>query len=333
GRPFAGYVEPCTDGYYIGETIPLRDYIRNEMRLHQLRGCTEAYVHAIRVGFGAWYHSDVLERYLPHGEEVKEKDPAQLKWTEWMRQGDPMQVAVEEARRLGLNVFADMGMNITYLGTNRFHYRSMTARFAKEHPEFMCPDHPDFFDFRHAPVQDYAVAIAEELMSKYDVDGIHLDFARFACNKAFDEASLVNVVRRIHTHRLAAQEKWGHPITIAIRIPSYLYHHWEQYAGDFPEFMAALKDWAQNGWFERLMVCCMLPDKMAELSIRRYKEAIAETKVELWGDLYTGVEGKSSSHFLDVARKWGQEGLDGGFFFYDAVQPIEFRQINRELRL
>ena len=333
GRPFAGYVEPCTDGYYIGETIPLRDYIRNEMRLHQLRGCTEAYVHAIRVGFGAWYHSDVLERYLPHGEEVKEKDPAQLKWTEWMRQGDPMQVAVEEARRIGLNVFADMGMNITYLGTDRFHYRSMTARFAKEHPEFMCPDHPDFFDFRHAPVQDYAVAIAEELMSKYDVDGIHLDFARFACNKAFDEASLVNVVRRIHTHRLAAQEKWGHPITIAIRIPSYLYHHWEQYAGDFPEFMAALKDWAQNGWFERLMVCCMLPDKMAELSIRRYKEAIAETKVELWGDLYTGVEGKSSSHFLDVARKWGQEGLDGGFFFYDAVQPIEFRQINRQLRL
>jgi hypothetical protein len=333
GRPFAGYVEPCTDGYYIGETIPLRDYIRNEMQLHQLRDCTEVYVHAIRVGFSAWYHSDLVERYLPHGEKFEQRDPAQLKWTEWMRQGDPMQVAVEEARRLGLKIFADMGMNITYMGTDRFHYRAMTARFAEKHPETMCPEQKNFFDYRHAPVQDYAVAIARELMSKYDVDGIHLDFARFACNKAFDEASLVSVVERIHYDRCVAQEKWGHPIRIAVRIPSYLYHHWEEYAGEYPEFVAALKVWAQNGWIERVMVCCMLPDKLPELSLRRYKEAIGGTKVELWGDLYTGVEGKSCSHFLDVARKWCGEGLDGGFFFYDAVQPIEFRQINRQLRL
>ncbi|MFH1008951.1 MAG: hypothetical protein V1800_15870 [Candidatus Latescibacterota bacterium] len=333
GRPFAGYLEPMTDGYYIGETIKLRDYIRNEMRLHQLRGCTEVYFHAIRIGFSAWYHSDVIERYQPEGEAFQEQDSAQLKWTEWMRQGDPMALAVEEARKAGLGIFADVGMNITYLGTKRFHYRSMTARFAKEHPEYMCPDHPDFFDFRHAPVRDYAVAIAGELVTKYDVVGIHLDFARFACNQSFDEDSLVNVVERIHAHRLAAQKKWGHPLPIAIRIPSYLYHHWKQYAGDFAEFVAALKVWTQNGWFERLMVCCMLPDQFPELSIRRYLDAISGTSVAMWGDLHAGFSGKSSGYFRNLARTWSQEGLGGGFFFYDAGQPIELRQLNRQLRL
>ena len=41
GRPFAGYLEQVTDGYYNGDTIPLRDFTRNEMRLHKRRGCTE----------------------------------------------------------------------------------------------------------------------------------------------------------------------------------------------------------------------------------------------------------------------------------------------------
>ena len=77
----------------------------------------------------------------------------------------------------------------------------------------------------------------------------------------------------------------------------------------------------------------MQPPKLLELSLERYHDAIAGTDVELWGDLYGGFENMPRSYFLEVARKWCQQGLDGGFFFYDVGRPIEFRQINWQLRL
>jgi len=81
-----------------------------------------------------------------------------------------------------------------------------------------------------------------------------------------------------------------------------------------------------------VMVCCPLPENFAELSLDRYRAAIAGTRVELWGDLYGG-GGRPRCLFLDAARRWVNEGLDGGFFFYTVCRPTEFEQINWMLRL
>jgi hypothetical protein len=228
---------------------------------------------------------------------------------------------------------ADIGINITSLDTTRFHYRAFTGQFANDHPEYACPESKSFLDYRHPPVQDYAVALVRELMTKYDVDGVHLDFARFAHNGAFDEASLLGVGERIHKDRRAAEQQWGHPVAIGVRIPSYMYHTWEQYTGDYPEFLSALTAWARNGWIDHVMVCSMLLARLPELSLERYREAISGTEVELWGDLYGMSKDMPRSCVLDTARKWRKEGVDGGFFLYDSGRPIEFAQINRQLRL
>ena len=333
GLPFIGYLEQLTDGYRKGETISVQEHTRNEMELHKRRGCNDVYVHVIRIGFSAWYYSQVVERYVPEGPRFEKEDPAQFKWAGWMAQGDPMAVAVDEARRVGLGVFADVGMNITYLATDRFHYRAMTSRFAEDHPEYMCPESASFFDYRHRAVQDYAVAIIRELMVDYDIDGVHLDFARFAHNRAFDEQSLIDVMERIHDDRRKAEGKWGHPLTVAVRIPSYMFHTWDQYTGDYPEFLSALKIWARNGWIDRAMACSMLVPRLHELSLTRYKEALSGTDVQLWGDLYGFTADMPRSRPLSIAKKWRDEGLDGGFFFYHAGRPIEFDAINWQLRL
>jgi len=332
GRPFAGYLEQLTDGYYIGETISLREFTRNEMRLHKLRGCTEVYAHVIRIGFSAWYHSNVIDQYRPEGSEYEDRDPAQLKWSSWMDQGDPLVIAIEEAREVGLKVIADAGMNITYLATDRFHYRSMTGEFAQTHPEYMCADDLSFFDYRHEAVREYAASIIHELLMDYDLDGIHLDFARFAYNKAFDHESLIDTVRRINESRQLAVEKWKHPVTISTRIPSYIYHHWDRYEGDFPEFLSALKVWSQENWIERVMVCCMLLDRLPELQLDRYLNAIQDTRVELWGDLYCTTPEMPTSRVLKLAEEWRDQGLDGGYFLYSSGVPIDFDAIHRAIR-
>ena len=329
GRPFAGYVEQCTPCHYEPASLTLEAHTRNEMRLCKARGCTAVYVHVIRAGSKAWYHSDVVERHLPM-DEYGPDGPA-AKWTAWMTQGDPLAVAIEEARGVGLMVFADMGMNVSYEGDLR-------ERVIREHPDYLCGGKGIFLDYRKPEVRDYVVAIATELLIKYNIDGVHLDYARFGCNQAFDEAALVDVGRRIHEARHAAADKWGRPMLIAVRIPSYRYHQKNAsvYRGEYPEFVAALETWAETGCIDRVMACAMgSVEHVKTLSVERYKAALAGTDVELWGDLYGGGAflGTPQSAWLEVARKWVAEGLDGGFFFYTIDRPTEFEQINWQLRL
>jgi len=333
GRPFAGYVEQCTAACYDQGGLGLRAHTRNEMRLNKVRGATEVYVHVIRAGAKAWYHSDIVQWCTPQPGEAAD---GWVKVGQWLEQGDPLQVAVEEAGAAGLKVFADMGMNVTYL-TKSPGYAGLADEFAREHPECLVPGKSMFMDYRKPQVREYVVAIARELMTKYDVDGINLDFARFGHREAFDEPSLVDVVKRIDEARRDAQLKWRHPITIATRIPSYQYAtdaDWSQasYGGEHPWFTAALKTWAHSGWIDRVMVCCPIPERFAGLSLARYREAIDGTQVEFWGDLYGG-SGRPRSLFLDAARGWAKQGVDGGFFFYSVARATEFEQINWMLRL
>ncbi len=328
GRPFAAYAEPFTICWYEPRTITLQDHLRNEMRLHRKRGCTDVYVHAIRLGSQAWYHSDVVERFLPK-DDTGPDGPSQ-KWCAWMEQGDPMQVAIEEGRTAGLRVLADMGMNVSYV--------DWRERLIREHPEFLLGGKGIFLDYRKPKVRDCAVAVATELLTKYDVDGIHLDYARFGANTAFDTQSLIDVGRRVHAAREEAETKWGHPVLIAARIPSYRYH-WKKsahYTGNYPEFIKALKTWSQNGWIDRVMACSMAhADYLTGLDITRYAEAVQGTKTLLWGDLYGGGSfgGTSTATWRKIASKWGRQGLNGGFFFYTTERPTEFQQLDWQLRL
>ncbi len=321
GRPFAGYLETMTNAYYEPYALTLLECTRNGMQLNKALGSTEIYVHAIRIGSKAWYHSDVVDRFMGWGN-----------WGNWMKQGDPMAVALTEGHAAGLKVFADLGMNISYDTDDR---RDSTIT---KHPEYLCSDKKIFLDYHMPGVRDYVVSIAAELMTKYDVDGINLDFARFAPNYAFSEASLVDVVKRIDTARKAAEAKWGHKIIIAARIPSYMYHQKgaAYYSGDHPEFVAALRTWAQNGWIDRVMPCAMgYVNWVNQLSLKRYAAAVSGTNVELWGDLYGGgaFTDTSETQWLNIAKRWLGEGLNGGLFFYSPDRPIEFEQIIWQLRL
>ena len=329
GRPFAAYVE-CSPAIYESVRTSLHDYLRNDMRLNKLRGATEVYAHVIRIGSKAWYYSDLIERFMPT--QFPEGSEAWRGWNRWMKQGDFMAVALEQGHRAGLKVFADLGMSAAYLRGGP-HYEILSERFSREHPQYTCGPNNLFLNYRQSDVRDYAVAIAQELMTKYDVDGINLDFARWGYNKGYDESSLVDVLRRVHEARREAERKWGHSIVVSTRIPSYFYDDGRPYVGEHPWFTAALSVWAKNGWIDRVMTCCALDKKRPQLSIERYIVAIAGTEAEFWGDLYWPVGLRTSEGNIQLARKWIEEGLNGGFFYYQWNRPIDFEHINWRLRL
>jgi hypothetical protein len=321
GRPFAGYMEQCTAAYYEPAALTLQDHTRNEMRLNKERGSTDVYVHVVRVGSKAWYHSDVVDRFYGWGN-----------WGNWMAQGDPLAVAVAEGHAAGLKVFADMGMDVSY------KIDGLQDSMIVNHPEYVYQSWSDraLLDYRVQGVREYAASIANELMTKYNVDGVNLDFARFAISGAFPQSALVDVMQRINMARHAAEAKWGHQIKIACRIPSYLYRDTEGGNPDYAAYVAALQTWARNGWIDRVMACGPgTPAADMQLSVARYAAAIAGTNVQLWGDLYEGgtFPGTGASDWMNVARKWVGEGLNGGFFLYDTSRPTELDNINWQLRL
>jgi hypothetical protein len=324
GRPFAGYVEPVTPGSFPQpESFTLREHLRNEMKLNEIRGSTDAYVHVIRIGSKAWYHSDLVERFMEWGPT----------WPRWMREGDPMAVAVEEGHKVGLRVFADVGMNSPYYNWGK-DYSMLTERFARDHPEYVLPSYTLCFDYRKPPVQNYVTSILRELLTKYDLDGVNLDFGRWGYQAAYDVPSLVAVLKQIDRDRQAAAKRLGHPVLISARID---YELPPAKAAANPVFLRALTAWAHAGQIDRIMVNTDNFDFVPIAAVRwaPYLDAIKGTQTKLWGDLYLGTlcKGGSPAKDFEIARSWAQQGLDGGFFYYTPPRPTMWEQINWRLRL
>ena len=335
GRAFAGYVEPCTPAHYepFG-ACTLREHLHNEMLLNKRRGSTDVYVHVLRMGSKAWYHSDVLERYFGSEKE---------NWHAWMHQADPLAVAIEEARDAGLTVFADVGMNSPYRSKP-----TLTEKFSRDHPGLFVKGH-DRLDYRHDTVRDYIESVFRELLGKYDLDGVNLDFGRWGTvPEAFTKESLVDVVRRIDRLRQDARRRLGHPVYISARVD------FEPPPADPtkpPVMLSALAVWAKEGLLDRVMVNYdpVRPKiNPNELPLGHYVDAVRGTKTRLWGDLYTGVrchwrgncrwwpsdiEGQGPNADVELARRWVEQGLDGGFFYYIRYRPTPFETMNWKLRL
>jgi hypothetical protein len=315
GRPFAGYLEPCTPAHYEPKgTISLREHIRNEVCLNRVRGATDVYMHVIRLGCRAWYHSDLVEREAMSG---------------WTEQGDAMAVGVEEAHAAGLKFFADLGMNSPYFKSRP----DLTERFVREHPEYVVDGFgQNCFDYREAAIQDYVVSIVRELMVKYDVDGVNLDFARWGYRLAYDYDSLVAVLSRINDDRRAAEREKGHPIVLSARID-----YDEPVSDDEsqPVFVRALEAWAKAGHIDRIMVN---GDDRVSVStdFRHYVEAVSGSEVEFWLDLYWGTwpaaDGGPAKD-MAIARSWAEQGLKGGVYYYMRARPSEWEDINWQMRL
>ncbi|MFH1568871.1 MAG: hypothetical protein ABIL09_12810 [Gemmatimonadota bacterium] len=320
GREFAGYLEPCTVAAYWPRFLRLRDHIRNEMRLNAIRGSTDVYVHLIRIGCKAWYHSALVEwdRSEPHH-------------ADWMSEADPGEVAVQEARAAGLKVFLDAGMNSTYVGADA-HYAAYTSQFAREHPEYLCPTRPGLFDYRLKAVQEYVVSIVAELMSRYDVDGVSLDFARWGHPVAYDPASLIEVLRRIDSCRRDLERSRGRRIGISVRVP---YEEVGAAGTGAAPFAGAARPWARDGLVERFMVELQHEQLFQDKPLEHYRAALAGTRTRLWGDMYWGswYYGGGPQRDLAIARSLVQRGVDGGFYYYMRGRPIEWESINWQLRL
>ena len=157
--------------------------------------------------------------------------------------GNPPQLACDYGHRLGLKVIPVIRMND---GHDQYGFANQeVSRFKLANPQFLLgypgyidfdkcvAGHPDqgspacftwgLFDYAHQEVRDHKFAIIEEFVTRWDNDGLSLDFDRDPyCfkeeGKAENAAMMTGFIRRIRTLLDETAKKRGRPQYLHVRL-------------------------------------------------------------------------------------------------------------------
>ena len=130
-----------------------------------------------RAGVGSYAHV-VFAQFranLPSSDTLQTTDWGwSADWQETLRAADVdlMRVIMDRCRDRGIAFLACLRMNDR-------HGNSVKGEFWKEHPLWRLEDYRGGLDYRHEGVREKLLAFIEELLSRYEVDGIEFDYMRW----------------------------------------------------------------------------------------------------------------------------------------------------------
>ncbi len=215
-----------------------------DLRLRQLIG-TQVDTIAYCTGGGGlfWGHQAQVGETL--GEFVTENDGQQVRDIVSSLDAlkalgtDPLSVAVAFGHAQGMEVFWSYRMN----NIEDSFAAPYLSRWKREHPEFLfgkAEDYPNYeytdpkkwwagLDFAEAEVRDYALRIFEDVFTRYDIDGIDLDWFRHPqfFRETRDEepvtdehiAMMNDFVRKVRSLSEKVGAARGRPLLIHARVP------------------------------------------------------------------------------------------------------------------
>ena len=142
---------------------------------------------------------------------------------------DRMQIVVDQCHRRGIKCIANLRMNDRHLVTD------YVAKLYRQHPEWRLKsptgaflDRKGALNFKYKGVRDQLLAFTAELLERYDVDGLELDYMRmchmFEPTEARQHAHLLTEMMRSMRAQLseAARRRNCGSLVLGVRIPSTL---------------------------------------------------------------------------------------------------------------
>ncbi|MDA0834184.1 MAG: hypothetical protein O3A29_12960 [Planctomycetota bacterium] len=182
-------------------------------------------------------------------------------WTPGIRglrreQTDVLSLAVEFMHGEGKEVLAEIRMNDTH-HTRLDRDIPLCSMFAIENPQFVI-EQPDertnetALDYTHPEVRAHRLAIMSEIVENYDVDGLELNFVRWAKHFPRDQGRemapmMTEFLGRIRTMLDETAGKKGRErMTLGVRVPESIAACW--LAGVDVEM------WIKNGWIDYVVI-------------------------------------------------------------------------------
>jgi len=218
---------------------PFQDYdepIRPETPANYVRQLKNTDVDAIMLCPTAWklplWNSEVIPHWRDEAPNIKQPyftadlkyhEKAYFRLRDYMLAGnDPMDAAVAAARECGIAPFVSYRMNDHHWldQVNAFVHPA----FWRNNPHLWISETNHHFNYMHEEVRDHYFALLCELVNRYDVDGVELDFMRSPVY--FPEGHvqagreiMTKFVRRIRTMMDKAGQTRGKKLSLCVRVP------------------------------------------------------------------------------------------------------------------
>lgn len=187
-----------------------------------------------------FYCTGVYNTYTHESKETELRAHADQGVTDWAHeligQGrDSLRIMVDFGHEHGLEVFWSMRMNDTHDSADP----ALLCRWKKDHPDCLMGQSTDRFpyggrrwsalNYELEPVREKTLRILQDVATRYDVDGLELDFFRHPVyfkpqmtGEPVTQAQcdlMTDLIRRVRRMADAQGEKRGRPMLIAVRVP------------------------------------------------------------------------------------------------------------------
>ena len=202
---------------------------------------------------------------------------------------DPYKVWSKRVRGAGKNFWLSVRMNDLHFWaiTNYFRITS----FWKKRPELHIDrgltrdSERQGLDFSLPEVRDYTFSMIDELLERYDMDGIELDWTRFPFyfdpgTEILNSVHLTEIMRKTRTAANRAAKRLGHPVRIMVRIAAEP----EAAIGLGTDFMT----WAKDGLVDVVVPCNFYHAANYALPYKEWKRQIEAAAPSV--KIYPGVD-------------------------------------------
>ena len=246
---------------------------------------------------------------------------------------DPLQIIIERAKKMGMEVFISFRVNEVHWADNPegFSQQLIISRFWRKHPDWHVGKQGDALSNLHTEIlgprtnpivgkwlaSGLNFAIPEvrqrrldqlrECLERYDIDGLELDFQRFPVFFKYGEEgkylpTMTNWMREVRDMSLEVAEKSGRPLLLSARIMARP----EQNVGIGLDPVT----WAQEGLVDFLVVSHYLHNNFP-LPVREYRGLLPDDL-----PLYASIEvEREVANYKKIAEQLYLDGVDGILIF------------------
>jgi len=179
---------------------------------------------------------------------------------------DVFEILIPRSRERNISPWVSLRMNDT-------HYIEDSAKISllwHEHPELRTHARGGF-NYMRPEVKQHYLTLIDELLGRYDIDGVELDWMRFPHHfepEDFEHGCdiLTQFMSEVRRRTDATAKRLGHPVGIAARVPAT------------PGFARGLGmdgvTWAQQGLVDILIPCSTWKPSYADIPVEQWRAEI-----------------------------------------------------------
>lgn len=192
---------------------------------------------------------------------------------------DPYAIWIARSREKNLSPWLTMRMNDVHSVNEPESY--FHSSFWREHPEMrrvpngsVTPWVNQALNYRHFEVRKHNLDLIDELLERYDPDGLELDWMRFGHHltpgRERDEGHLLTeFMKEVKQKVDFASKRRGHPIHLAVRVPAH------------PDAASGLGmdaiDWAKAGLVDLIVPCPFWTTSDYDIPVELWLERLEDT--------------------------------------------------------